>query len=76
MRLCWGRGSSQWGGSHAGGCLASTLCHCFPTGCCRALVQSRPDIFDLEIKAPDVLYEMVVECEEQVVLPLGDTPGT
>lgn len=38
--------------------------------------QSRPDIFDLEIKAPDVLYEMVVECEEQVVLPLGDTPGT
>jgi hypothetical protein len=29
----------------------------------------------LEIKSPEVLYEMVVECEEAVVLPLGDTPG-
>jgi hypothetical protein len=38
--------------------------------------QSRPNIFDLEIRAPDVLYEMVAECDEQVVLPLGDTPGT
>lgn len=38
--------------------------------------QSRPNIFDLEIRAPDVLYDMVVECDEQVVLPLGDTPGT
>ncbi|KAL4856136.1 5-oxoprolinase [Chlorella vulgaris] len=37
--------------------------------------QSRPNIFDLEIKSPEVLYEMVVECEEAVVLPLGDTPG-
>lgn len=39
-------------------------------------MQSRPNIFDLEIRAPDVLYEMVVECDEQVVLPLGDAPGT
>lgn len=38
--------------------------------------QSRPNIFDLEIRAPDVLYERVVECDEQVVLPLGDAPGT
>ncbi|KAL6786052.1 hypothetical protein ACKKBG_A01200 [Auxenochlorella protothecoides x Auxenochlorella symbiontica] len=37
--------------------------------------QSRPEIFDLEISAPDVLYETVVECDEQVVLPLGDTPS-
>ena len=38
--------------------------------------QSRPNIFDLEMKAPDVLYDAVVECDEQVVLPLGDTPST
>lgn len=37
--------------------------------------QSRPAIFDLEIKVPDVLYEAVVECDEQVVLPLGNTPS-
>lgn len=37
--------------------------------------QSRPNIFDLEIKTPDVLYEMVVECDEQIILPLGDTPS-
>lgn len=37
--------------------------------------QSRPEIFDLEISAPDVLYETAVECDEQVVLPLGDTPS-
>ena len=35
--------------------------------------QSRPDIFDLEIKCPDVLYETVVEVDELVILPLdGD----
>ena len=28
--------------------------------------QSRPRIFDLEIKVPDVLYERVVEVDEQV----------
>eukprot|EP00877_Chromochloris_zofingiensis_P014753 jgi/Chrzof1/9531/Cz04g06210.t1 len=33
--------------------------------------QSRPNIFDLEIKTPDMLYHMVVEVDEQVVLPLG-----
>lgn len=38
--------------------------------------QARPDIFDLEIAKPDVLYEMVVECDEQVVIPLGDEPNT
>ncbi|PRW57398.1 5-oxoprolinase [Chlorella sorokiniana] len=38
--------------------------------------QSRPAIFDLEIRCPDVLYETVVECDEQVVLPLGDAPST
>lgn len=44
--------------------------------CPCARPQSRPNIFDLEIKAPDVLYEAVVECAEQVVLPLGDAPST
>ncbi len=34
--------------------------------------QSRPNIFDLEIRTPDKLYDVVVEVEEQVVLPLGD----
>ena len=28
--------------------------------------QSRPRIFDLEIKMPDVLYDRVVEVDEQV----------
>jgi N-methylhydantoinase A/oxoprolinase/acetone carboxylase beta subunit len=28
--------------------------------------QSRPHIFDLEIRVPDVLYDMVVEVDEQV----------
>ncbi len=53
-------------------------CCCPNCGCpyTNLEVQSRPDIFDLEIRAPQVLYEAVVECEEQVVLPLGDTPGT
>lgn len=37
--------------------------------------QSRPDIFDLEIRALDQLYEAVVEVDELVVLPLGDTPS-
>lgn len=37
--------------------------------------QSRPDIFDLRISSPDSLYDMVVEVEEQVVLPLGNTPN-
>ncbi len=37
--------------------------------------QSRPQIFDLEIKMPDLLYEAVVECDEAVVLPLGDVPS-
>lgn len=36
--------------------------------------QSRPNIFDLEIKVPDQLYEMVVEVDEEVILPLGDEP--
>ncbi|GLC33195.1 hypothetical protein PLESTB_000360500 [Pleodorina starrii] len=37
--------------------------------------QSRPNIFDLEIRTPEKLYEEVVEVDEQVVLPLGDSPG-
>lgn len=36
--------------------------------------QARPRIFDLEIKVPEVLYECVVEVDEEVVLPLGDVP--
>ncbi|XP_014668394.1 PREDICTED: 5-oxoprolinase-like [Priapulus caudatus] len=30
--------------------------------------QSRPDIFDLEVKCPDVLHEDVIEVEERVVM--------
>lgn len=37
--------------------------------------QSRPDIFDLVIAGPELLYKEVVECDEEVILPLGDTPG-
>eukprot|EP00879_Flechtneria_rotunda_P005621 GHRR01005917.1.p1 GENE.GHRR01005917.1~~GHRR01005917.1.p1 ORF type:complete len:999 (+),score=358.22 GHRR01005917.1:340-3336(+) len=37
--------------------------------------QSRPNIFDLEIRAPDDLYDMVVEVNEAVMLPLGTTPS-
>mmetsp|Transcript_14115 Transcript_14115/g.30617 ORF Transcript_14115/g.30617 Transcript_14115/m.30617 type:complete len:1326 (+) Transcript_14115:84-4061(+) len=37
--------------------------------------QSRPNIFDLEIKTPEKLYEVVVEVDEQVILPLGDEPN-
>ena len=37
--------------------------------------QARPNIFDLEIRAPDVLHSTVVECDEQVSLPLGDQPS-
>ncbi|KAL3135323.1 hypothetical protein ABBQ32_007517 [Trebouxia sp. C0010 RCD-2024] len=37
--------------------------------------QARPRIFDLEIKLQDVLYETVVEVDEQIVLPLGDEPS-
>ena len=36
--------------------------------------QSRPNIFDLEIKMPDNLYEEVVEVDEEVGLPLGIGP--
>uniref|UniRef100_A0A8C5PWK3 5-oxoprolinase, ATP-hydrolysing n=1 Tax=Leptobrachium leishanense TaxID=445787 RepID=A0A8C5PWK3_9ANUR len=34
--------------------------------------QSRPKIFDLEIKMPEVLYEEVIEVQERVVLQRGD----
>lgn len=37
--------------------------------------QSRPNIFDLQIRTPDNLYERVVEVQEQVMLPLGSEPG-
>ncbi|KAK9839403.1 hypothetical protein WJX81_000039 [Elliptochloris bilobata] len=37
--------------------------------------QSRPRIFDLDIRVPDVLYERTVEVDEEVVLPLGQHPG-
>ena len=40
------------------------------------MLQARPRIFDLEIRTPELLYEAVVECDEQVVLPLGDVPST
>lgn len=39
-----------------------------------ARVQARPQIFDLEIDVPDVLYEEVVEVDEEVLLPLGEEP--
>jgi 5-oxoprolinase (ATP-hydrolysing) len=37
--------------------------------------QSRPNIFDLSVAAPGVLYESVVEVDESVGLPLGDDPS-
>ncbi len=37
--------------------------------------QSRPDIFDLEVKCPENLYDRVVEVHESVVLPLGSKPS-
>jgi 5-oxoprolinase (ATP-hydrolysing) len=37
--------------------------------------QSRPDIFDLRIAAPEALYEAVVEVDEAVMLPLGAEPS-
>ncbi|KAK9799317.1 hypothetical protein WJX73_000073 [Symbiochloris irregularis] len=37
--------------------------------------QSRPHIFDLEISLPDVLYEEVLELDEQVIIPLGSEPN-
>lgn len=33
--------------------------------------QARPNIFDLTVTCPEVLYETVVECDEEVVIPLG-----
>jgi hypothetical protein len=36
--------------------------------------QSRPNIFDLEIRMPDNLYEDVVEVDEEVGLPLQNGP--
>ncbi len=41
----------------------------------RARPPCRPNIFDLEIRSPDALYERVVEVDELVVLPLGDQPS-
>jgi len=37
--------------------------------------QSRPDIFDLAIQMPDLLYETVVEVDEEVILPLDGVPS-
>lgn len=37
--------------------------------------QSRPDIFDLRIHMPDLLYETVVEVDEEVILPLENGPA-
>lgn len=37
--------------------------------------QSRPDIFDLEIDMPDLLYEAVIEVDEEVFLPLENGPA-
>ena len=37
-------------------------------------MQARPLIFDLQIRVPDVLYEEVVEVDEEVLLPLGTEP--
>lgn len=38
--------------------------------------QSRPKIFDLEIKRPDLLYEYVAEIDERVVLVRDDSEDT
>jgi hypothetical protein len=37
--------------------------------------QTRPNIFELDIRRPELLYEMVVELEEDVIIPLGSEPG-
>lgn len=37
--------------------------------------QSRPRIFDLRVRCPDVLYSRVVEVDECVAIPLGDGGG-
>ncbi|CAG9462621.1 unnamed protein product [Pedinophyceae sp. YPF-701] len=37
--------------------------------------QARPRIFDLEIATPDLLYEEVVEVDEEVIIPLGAEPS-
>jgi 5-oxoprolinase (ATP-hydrolysing) len=34
--------------------------------------QTRSSIFDLDIKRPDLLYDMVVEIDEDVIIPLGE----
>lgn len=33
--------------------------------------QTRPDIFALDIRRPELLYSMVVEVAEDIILPLG-----
>lgn len=38
--------------------------------------QSRPFIFDLEIQIPDVLYEKVLEINEQVISPYYSSSST
>jgi 5-oxoprolinase (ATP-hydrolysing) len=38
--------------------------------------QTRPNIFDLDIQRPDLLYELVVEIEEDVIIPVGSVPST
>jgi len=47
-----------------------------PSGrlCIDTHTQARPAIFDLKIEVPDVLYEEVVEVDEEVILPLGTEP--
>jgi len=37
--------------------------------------QARPDIFDLRVRCPGVLYEAVVEVDERVVLAKSEPPG-
>lgn len=37
--------------------------------------QSRPNIFDLEIRRPDLLYKVVVEVDERVVLDKAGEGG-
>jgi 5-oxoprolinase (ATP-hydrolysing) len=38
--------------------------------------QTRSDIFALNVRRPDLLYEMVLELDEDVIMPLGSTPST
>lgn len=37
--------------------------------------QTRSSIFDLDVHRPDLLYDMVTEIEEDVIIPVSSTPS-